>query len=39
MSMIATTLMSLENALPRIGRVARWRLAAVAVAAGSGVRR
>jgi hypothetical protein len=39
MIMIATTLMSLEKALPRIGRVGRWRLAAVVAAAGSGARR
>ena len=39
MSMIATTLMSLEKALPRIGRVARWRLAGVVAAAGCGVGR
>jgi hypothetical protein len=34
MTMIATTLMSLEKALPRIGRVARWRPAGVVAAAG-----
>jgi hypothetical protein len=39
MSMIATTLMSLEKALPRIGRVARWRLAGVVAVAGRGVGR
>jgi hypothetical protein len=36
MSMIATTLMSLEKPLPRIGRVARWRLAGVVTSAGRG---
>ena len=39
MSMIATTLMSLEKPLPRIGRVVRWRLAGVVAAAGRGVGR
>jgi hypothetical protein len=33
MSMIATTLMSLEAALPRIGRLARWSLAGSVAAA------
>jgi hypothetical protein len=39
MSMIATTLMSLEKTLPRIGRVARWRAAGIVAVAGRGVRR
>ena len=39
MSMIATTLMSLEAALPRIGRLVRWRSAGPVPAAEGEVRR
>jgi hypothetical protein len=36
--MIATTLMSLETALPQIGRLVQWRLAGSVPAARRGVR-